>query len=116
MIDRFSFGRLEIYHNKAWGTVCDDYFGYSDGTVVCRQLGFLSVQSIVTSSRGTGPIWLDNLHCSGSESKLMNCPNNGWGIHNCGHHEDVSVGCADGKKHSYKFIAYRLIYFVLTKR
>ena len=35
-----SSGRLEIYVNNTWGTVCNDNFGYIEATVACRQLGF----------------------------------------------------------------------------
>jgi len=33
-------GRLEIYHNGVWGTVCDDYFNDQEADVACAVLGF----------------------------------------------------------------------------
>ena len=43
--------------------------------------------------RGSGPIWLDNLRCTGSETYIGNCRHQGWGVHNCGHSDDVSIMC-----------------------
>ena len=57
-----SWGRLEVYHNGRWGTVCDDDFGGDDATLMCRILGRSS--GVVDSSagrQGTGQIWLDEV-------------------------------------------------------
>ena len=43
--------------------------------------------------RGTGPIFLDDLSCSGHEASLFDCPHRGIGSHNCVHDEDAGAVC-----------------------
>jgi len=90
-------GRIEVYYNGEWGTVCDDGFGFADAQVACRELGFDAPISYDDNSggAGSGRIWLDDLGCSGSESSLGQCSHSGWGIHNCAHGEDVSITCEE---------------------
>ncbi len=40
------------------------------------------------------PIWLDDLRCTGFESRLIDCPQNLIGSHNCDHSDDVALSCA----------------------
>jgi len=90
-------GRVEVYHDGQWGTVCDDAFTLHDATAACRQLGFdYALDAIQQFGGGSGQIWMDNLACDGTESSLEACGHNGWGSHNCGHHEDAGVECGSG--------------------
>ena len=44
-------------------------------------------------TNGVGQIWLDNVQCRGTETRLIDCPANALGSHNCGHIEDAGVRC-----------------------
>ncbi len=90
-------GRVEVCNNGAWGTVCDDLWDTTDGNVVCTQLGFGTASSApccAAYGQGAGDILLDNVQCSGSESRLLDCTHNGLAIHNCAHSEDAGVVCS----------------------
>ena len=40
-------------------------------------------------------IWLDNVFCGNNRSDIQECTHDEWGIHNCGHSEDVGIRCYD---------------------
>ena len=94
-------GRVEIFHNGAWGTVCDDGWDLNDAQVVCRSLGYSNASDAPLSAhfgQGSGQIWLDDVNCLGNESSVERCSHIGWNVHNCGHSEDASVICSSKHK------------------
>ncbi|NWI99343.1 DMBT1 protein, partial [Crypturellus undulatus] len=93
-------GRLELFHNGSWGTVCDDGFDLRDAAVVCRQLGCgdaISFHGRALFGEGTGPVLLDELACIGDEESLAQCSHQGLGIHDCSHKEDAGLRSVTGK-------------------
>lgn len=66
---------------------------------------------------GSGPIWIDDIKCSGSETRIEDCIHSGWGIHNCDHGEDLSINCIPRKKCSLvrdnKYNGWYFILFII---
>ncbi|XP_031642694.1 T-cell differentiation antigen CD6 isoform X2 [Oncorhynchus kisutch] len=90
-------GRVELWREEKWGTVCDDSWDLRDGGVVCAQLGCgpaLNVSGQDGSfEAGVGLVLLDEVNCGGSERNLWECPSLGT-VNDCGHKEDAAVVCS----------------------
>ena len=89
-------GRIEVFYNRQWGTICDDNWDINDAKVVCRQLGYSGALNALQGGRvppGSGPILLDGVSCTGTEQNLTSCSHRGWGNHDCSHSEDAGVHC-----------------------
>ncbi|XP_067319359.1 scavenger receptor cysteine-rich type 1 protein M130-like [Anolis sagrei] len=90
-------GRVEVFHNDAWGTVCDAGWDLQDAQVVCRQLGCGNASKALGGAhygQGSGPIWLESINCTGEEAFLKECQKGGWGERSCSHSQDASVECS----------------------
>ncbi|OWK03617.1 hypothetical protein Celaphus_00013952 [Cervus elaphus hippelaphus] len=112
-------GRVEILDQGSWGTICDDGWDLDDARVVCRQLGCGEALNATRSAHfgvGSGPIWLDDLNCTGKESHFLalrmvsddqQCAgwlevfyNGTWGSLGCGDSGSLntSVGLREGSR------------------
>ncbi|PKN45060.1 MAG: hypothetical protein CVU59_10090, partial [Deltaproteobacteria bacterium HGW-Deltaproteobacteria-17] len=94
-------GRMQIYHNSAWGEVCDDYWltspysKYNPDTA-CQQMGYKRGTNL---GYGVYPapsdtFVMDNVQCAGTEKRIVNCPKNAWGSEDCSASEAVGLSCS----------------------
>ena len=63
---------------------------------MCRQLHFESAREAIRYAGfgvGSGPIWLNDVNCYGSERDITECMFHGWGNSDCDHREDAGVRC-----------------------
>jgi hypothetical protein len=91
-------GRLEIFDGMddfEWKGICDDSWSTPDAQVACRQLGFSGGVAITRISVvGAVPFLLDEVACSGTESKILDCGNAGRGVSDCAGYEYAGVTCS----------------------
>ncbi|XP_054771805.2 mucin-2-like [Lytechinus pictus] len=93
-------GRIEVYYNGVWGTICDIGWDSTDANVICKQLGFQISMGTNIPRFGQGPftqrVWLMNVQCESSDESLYDCvTNDQWGQASaCPHSKDVGVRCS----------------------
>ena len=88
-VANWQIGRLEVFFEGSWSQVCGFAFAGADADVACRQLGlgagtvFLEVPvrprdtgfgNTVSTSAVVPDAALTSVGCSGSESRLVDCP------------------------------------------
>ena len=111
---------MEVNYNGEWGTVCDNAWDDTDAGVVCRQLGFGSAGVFYSRGffgQGSGPIWLDNVLCTGNESTLASCGHFGVSITRyCNHRKDAGVRCSGTLgEYAHIYLFDRFVKYILFK-
>eukprot|EP00892_Ulva_mutabilis_P004962 jgi/Ulvmu1/2838/UM144_0002.1 len=87
-VNGYITGALQVFLNGAFGAVCTTGFDPLDANVACRQMGFIGGTAIPTAidrrqseqeqaqqfQDFLAPMVLENLNCTGSEERLLECP------------------------------------------
>ncbi|MGH0191803.1 UNVERIFIED_CONTAM: hypothetical protein FKN15_076371 [Acipenser sinensis] len=86
-------GRVEVFKNGQWGTVCADNWYTAEGNVVCKQLSCGLYDSASYFAASSGPILLGEVRCKGTETNLLDCESDPEALKSCTHEKDVRVKC-----------------------
>uniref|UniRef100_A0A8C1U188 SRCR domain-containing protein n=1 Tax=Cyprinus carpio TaxID=7962 RepID=A0A8C1U188_CYPCA len=87
-------GRVEVYNDGQWGTVCHYGWDIADAAVVCRELDCGTVLGAAAFGKGKGRVWSEEIQCRGNESQIDVCSRSSSQMHSCSHDNDVGVICS----------------------
>ena len=109
-------GRVEIYWNDQWSTVCDDIWDDNAATVICKQLGYSRGSARVSAyfGEGSGLIILDDVDCNGRESSIFACNHRTFGEHDCTHIEVAGVVCYGESSKGGSILIYTNLLFCIA--
>ncbi|KAK2516735.1 hypothetical protein Q9233_013498, partial [Columba guinea] len=90
-------GRLEVFYNGTWGSICSNRMSQLIATIVCKHLNCGDGGKIArdfTYGRGSGPTWLDYIECTEQHSSLWQCQSDPWDPHSCDNRaEETHISC-----------------------
>lgn len=88
-------GRVEIFLNGQWGTICGQYLNRTEAIVLCRQLGYQGGKRLPAGSYGpgTGHVILSGIDCEGNEASIRDCVWYGYSENTCEHSLDAAITC-----------------------
>lgn len=90
-------GRVEVFHNNQWHTICDEQWNDDDAAVVCNELDYPGghARSNASFGKGIGKILLNNVSCNGDEISIFLCEFTIPKVEGCTHHQDIGVVCTE---------------------
>lgn len=93
-------GRVEVFHNGRWGTVCGDNWSIESAMVVCRQLELGYASHAVTQNYfgyTNLRVIMSGVRCREDEISIFNCQRDTWENATCsGRNKLAGVICTDG--------------------
>ena len=103
-------GRVEIFRDNSWTTVCDDGWSDVDADVFCHQIGYPGAEfsyGLAEFEEGSGTIQIRNVACTGTETDIRDCPFDTNANTLCSHSEDAGVRCLRNiSKAGYCIVVY----------
>ena len=94
-------GRVEVFINGEWGTVCSDHWNFSSACILCRELGYPIVEDFYTWPSQydgfyarKGKIWLSKVQCESRAHSIFECQQSGFGNNDCSHSQDLGITCS----------------------
>ena len=90
--------RLEVEFEETWGSVCSSGFTEQSADTLCKAFGFVyGGMAVKNYGGGKGPIWLEDVRCTGDEGDAIDCPHAPVGDNYCQHGADVGLCCDGGR-------------------
>ncbi|KAK7455952.1 hypothetical protein BaRGS_00039400 [Batillaria attramentaria] len=105
-------GRVEVKAFGQWGSISSSGWGTEDAKVVCRELGYDGAAVALSEGNygaGTGPVWLSDVQCAGTEQHVLQCyTKSPLGARNYNHSSDAGVLCVGSDDATTSSLAVRL--------
>uniref|UniRef100_A0A8B9QU34 SRCR domain-containing protein n=1 Tax=Anas platyrhynchos TaxID=8839 RepID=A0A8B9QU34_ANAPL len=90
-------GRLQVFYNGTWGSVCSNSMTTKTVSLVCKELGCGNEGDLETDSnyaKLSGTAWLDRVECGKSNSSFWQCPSAPWDPQSCDDiREETHITC-----------------------
>ncbi|KAK2524984.1 hypothetical protein Q9233_009060, partial [Columba guinea] len=90
-------GRLQVFYNGTWGSVCSSSMTLDTLSLVCKELGCGdggSLEADLPYGRVSGPAWLDYVQCEKGTSSFWQCPSTSWDPQSCDDlREETHITC-----------------------
>ncbi|XP_074804233.1 scavenger receptor cysteine-rich type 1 protein M130-like [Natator depressus] len=94
-------GRLEVFYNGTWGSVCNSPMDAVTRALICKHLDCGDKGTLLkefTHGSGSGPTWVDGIRCNKQHSSLWQCPSDPWNQQSCSTRgQETHIFCAGGK-------------------
>lgn len=91
-------GRLEVFYNGTWGSICSNRMSQLTAITVCKHLNCGDGGEIAADFKygpGSGPTWLDHIECTEQHNSLWQCQSDPWDAQSCGNRaEETHISCS----------------------